>query len=47
MDNWTIENFTLVAQAMGKMAGFFWPIIIIGAVLMFVEWRREVKYDAN
>jgi hypothetical protein len=47
MENWTIENFTLIAQAMGKMAGFFWPIIIVGAALMFIEWRKEAKYGTN
>jgi len=44
MENWTIENFTLVAQAMWKMAGFFWPLIIAAAILMFIEWRKETKW---
>jgi len=41
MENWTIENFALVAQAMWKMAGFFWPLITVAAIIMFVEWRKE------
>jgi len=41
MENLTIENFALAGQAMGKMAGFFWPLILVAAVIMFVEWRKE------
>ena len=41
MENWTIENFMIVGQAMLKMAGFFWPIIVAAAILMFVEWQKE------
>lgn len=41
MDNWTLENFMIVGQAMWKMAGFFWPAILVAAVLLFIEWRRE------
>ena len=41
MDNWTLENFMIAGQAMLKMAGFFWPLILVAAVLLFVEWRRE------
>ena len=43
MENWTIENFTLVAQAMWKMAGFFWPLIAAAAIIMFIEWGKETK----
>ncbi len=41
MDNWTLENFMIVGQAMWKMAGFFWPVLLVAAVLFFIEWRRE------
>ena len=41
MDNWTLENFMIAGQAMLKMAGFFWPLILVAAFLLFVEWRRE------
>ena len=47
MENLTIENFTLVAQAMWKMAGFFWPIIVVGIAVMFIEWRKEMKYETR
>ncbi len=41
MDNWTLENFMIAGQAMLKMAGFFWPALLVAAVLFFIEWRRE------
>jgi len=41
MENWTIENFMLVGQAMAKMAGFFWPVILLAGIMMYVEWRKE------
>ena len=45
MDNWNIENFMIAGQAMWKMAGFFWPLILVAAVAMFFEWRKEVLDD--
>lgn len=45
MENWTIENFTLVGQCMLKMAGFFWPVILATAVFMLIEWRKEVNLE--
>ena len=41
MENWTIENFLTVGHAFVKMAGFFWPLIILAIVFMIVEWRKE------
>lgn len=43
MENWTIENFMIVGQAMLKMSAFFWPIILAGVVVMFIEWRKELS----
>ena len=45
MENWTIENFMLVGQAMLKMSAFFWPVILAAAVMMFLEHRRECAND--
>lgn len=45
MDNWTLENFMIAGQAMWKMAGFFWPALLVAAVLFFIEWRRECVND--
>ena len=28
MENMTIENFIIVGQAIVKMVGFFWPVIL-------------------
>jgi len=41
MENWTIENFLIVYQAMLKMAGFFWPVLLAAAVFFIMDWRRE------
>ena len=46
MDNWTLENFMIVGQAMWKMAGFFWPVLLVAAVFMVVEHRREQSENA-
>ena len=37
------DNWIIVGQACWKMAGFFWPVILAGAILMFIEWRKEVS----
>ena len=47
MENWTIENFILVAQAMWKMAGFFWPLLLLITFFALVEWRKETRYGTN
>ncbi len=41
MDNWTLENFMIFGQAMWKMAGFFWPVLLLAAYLMWREYRQE------
>ena len=41
MENWTVENFMIVGQAMAKMSTFFWPIILAAGVMMYIEWRKE------
>lgn len=41
MENWTIENFMIVGQAMLKMAGFFWPVLLAVTVFFVMDWRRE------
>ena len=47
MDNWTIENFMIVGQAMMKMAGFFWPVLFVIAMYTWVEFRREQNEKAK
>ena len=39
MENWTIENFMIVGQAMLKMLGFFWPIVLATIVMML--WSHK------
>ena len=41
MDNWTLENFMIVGQAMWKMAGFFWPVLLLATIFVFIEARKE------
>ena len=41
MENWTIENFMIVGQAMWKMTGFFWPVLLAAAIFFVMDWRRE------
>jgi len=42
MENWTIENFMIVGQAMLKMLGFFWPIVLVAGIMMFIGIRKEL-----
>ena len=35
-----IENWILVGQAMLKMAGFFWPVLILMFVFFWMEKRQ-------
>ncbi len=37
MDNLTVENFVIAGEAMVKMAGFFWPVLLVGACFMCYE----------
>ncbi len=36
-----LDNWITVGQAMIKMAGFFWPVLLLALVFMFIEWKRE------
>jgi hypothetical protein len=47
MENWTIENFMIVGQAMAKMSTFFWPIILAGCAMMYIEWRKECMNETR
>ena len=46
MENMTIENFIIVGQAIVKMVGFFWPVIL-GTLITWgyaeYTYNREVK----
>ena len=35
------DNWVTVGQAMLKMAGFFWPMLLLVAVFVIIEWKRE------
>ena len=43
MENWTIENFMIVGQAMLKMLGFFWPIVLVTIVMMVWSHKELVN----
>ena len=42
-----IDNWIIAGQAVAKMAGFFWPVIVIAAVWMIIEHRKETANDIN
>ncbi len=42
-----IDNWVVVGQALMKMAGFFWPVIVIIAILAFIEYRKETNNATN
>ena len=44
MENWTIENFMIVGQAMLKMLGFFWPVVL-AAIIMTLWSRKELANE--
>jgi hypothetical protein len=41
MHNMTVENFTIVGLAMLKMLSFFWPVVLLIAYFMYINWRKE------
>jgi hypothetical protein len=43
MENWTIENFMIVGQAILKMSAFFGPILLVGVVMIAWSEREEAK----
>jgi hypothetical protein len=48
MENWTVENFMIVGQAMWKMFTFFWPVIVVGAIGMYQVHRiEEVRNESK
>lgn len=38
-----LDNWIIVGQACWKMAVWWWPVILVGAIFMFIEWRKEVS----
>ena len=41
MDNLTAENFVIAGEAMAKMAGFFWPVLLAGFCFMCYEHFKD------
>tara|TARA_Y100001970_G_C13894856_1_gene680585 strand:- start:370 stop:768 length:399 start_codon:yes stop_codon:yes gene_type:complete len=40
-----LENYMIVLAAMGKMLLWFWPVVLLAAVLLFLDYKREVAND--
>tara|TARA_E500000331_G_scaffold357850_1_gene421272 strand:+ start:719 stop:859 length:141 start_codon:yes stop_codon:yes gene_type:complete len=43
MENWTIENFTIMGLAILKMLYFFWPLVFIVIAFILSERKSERK----
>lgn len=40
-----IENWILVGAALLKMAIFFWPVILVAAVFVYLDYAKEIENE--